>query len=175
MKKNFLNGIVLSSALTLLLANTAAAGDLSGARFVVSNLFMGNATKGVEVDVTQFGLVNNLFATVGDGVELPSFITLYDIDISGSSVDFNWVESTFSKKVEGSMPDDKHDRNYFMFDLPEGKEIASIEFDAERSSLHEGSALPTAKLISSNKFMTEFAAGVIRKSGFKPSFKITFK
>ena len=65
--------------------------------------------------------------------------------------------------------------NYFMFDFPEGKEIASVEFDVERSNLHEGSALPTAKLISSNKFMTEFAAGVIRKSGFQPSFKITFK
>jgi hypothetical protein len=88
------------------------------------------------------------------------------------AMDFNWVESAFSKKVGAEY---KHDRNYFMFDLPEGKEIASVGFDAERSSLHEGSALPTAKLISSNKFMTEFAAGVIRKRGFKPSFKITFK
>lgn len=175
MKKFFLRNIVLSSSLILLLANNAMAADLSGTRFVVSNLFKGNATQGVEVDVTKFGLVNNVFATVGDGVELPNFITLYDIDLSKNSVSFNWIESKFSKKVGGVMPDDKHDRNYFIFDLPEGKEIASVEFDSEKSTLHEDSALPTVKLIAPNKFMTEFAAGVIRKAGFKPSFKITLK
>jgi len=172
MKKIFLNKAVLIAALVLPITNIACAGNLSGTRFVVSNLFKGDSTEGVEVDVTKFGLTNNLFGTVGDGVELPRFITLYDIDIKDTSVTFDWVESKFSKKVAGSMPADKHDRNYFMFDLPEGKKIISVEFDELNSKLHEGSALPTTKLIGSNKFMTQFASGVIRKKGFKPSFKI---
>ncbi len=161
----------------MLVANTSAAGGLSrgltGTSFVVSNLFKGDSTQGVEVDVTQFGLSNNHFAKVGKGVELPKFITLYDIDVSSHSVSFDWVESTFSKKVSGVMPADKHDRNYFIFNLPPGKKISNVEFDAKNSLMHEGSALPTVKLIGPNKFMTEFASGVIRKEGFKPSFKIT--
>jgi len=172
MNRSILKRTILSSGLALLLANNAMATDLSGTRFVVSNLFKGNSTNQLEVDVTQFGLTNNLFSTVGDGVELPNFITLYDIDLSENSVSFDWVESGFSKKVGGVMPDDKHDRNYFMFDLPEGKEIVAVEFAHDQSSLHEGSELPTATLIAPNKFMTEFAAGVIRKEGFRPAFKI---
>jgi len=173
--RNSLKASVLSSSLLLLLSNSVLASDLSGTRFVVSNLFKGDSTKGVEVDVTQFGLTNNLFSTVTDGIELPGFITLYDIDISENSVSFDWVESDFSKKVGGVMPDDKHDRNYFMFDLPEGTEIVSVELDRDESKLHKGSAMPTVKLIAANKFMTEFAAGVIRKEGFRPSFKIQVK
>jgi len=175
MKLSFIKRTVICSAITLLMTNSATAEGLSGTRFVVSNLFKGNATKGLEVDVTKFGLSNNLFATVGEGMELPRFITLYDIDVSSHYVSFDWVESTFSKKVGGPMPADKHDRNYFIFDLPSGKAIDTVTFDAEKSMLHSGSALPTVKLIAPNKFMTEFSSGVIRKAGFKPYFKISLK
>jgi len=169
---------IFSSVLaSLVLISTVQAGGhsrgLVGSTFVVSNLFKGDATKGQEVDVTKFGLVNNTFAKVGKGVELPRFITLYDIDVSTDSVSFDWVESPFSKKVSGVMPADKHDRNYFIFDLEAGREIKAVSFDAEKSNLHPGSALPTVTLIGPNKFMTEFASGVIRKAGFKPSFKVT--
>jgi len=165
---------LLLSILTVLYAGSSSANTLLGSRVLVTNQFKGDSTNGIEVDVTEFGLTNNLFATVGDDVELPGFITLYDIDLTADSVRFNWIESEFSNSVSGKMPSDKHDRNYFVFDLPDNIQIASVEFDVNGSQLHEGSALPTVKLISTNKFMTEFSSGVIRKPGFKPSFKIAF-
>ncbi len=172
MKTKLISALFMSFILTAFFSSIAQAAGLTGERFVVSNLFKGNSTKGIEVDVTQFGLKNNVFSSVGSTIEVPAFITLYDIDVSESSISFDWVESDFSKKVSGVMPDDKHDRNYFIFDL-EDKEITAVELDLEKSQLHPNSALPTVTLISPNKFMTEFAARVIRKAGFKPYFKIT--
>lgn len=163
----------LSLAVILLSATASVADGLHGARFLTSNLFQGNDTDGIEVDVAAFGLTNNLFTTVGNGVELPGFITLYDVDVSKDAISFNWIKSEFSNQVGGVMPSDKHDRNYFTFDLPEGVEITGITFDADGSNLAEGSALPTATLISGNKVMTEFADGVIRVEGFAPRFIIT--
>lgn len=162
--------IIASILLSYSCASASLAEGLSGSTVLVTNMFKGNSTNNVETDVAAFGLTNNLFSEVDSNIELPNFITLYNVDIDANSVSFDWVESDFSKKVGGAMPSDKHDRNYFVFDLPEGTEITSILFDADNSSLHPGSALPTATLISPNKFMTEFADGVIREKGFKPKF-----
>jgi len=165
--------ILILFIFTFLMSGISSAESLLGSRVLVSNHFKGNSTDGVEVDVAAFGLDNNLFSRIGDDIELPGFITLYDVDLSSNSVSFDWIESEFSKSVAGTMPADKHDRNYFIFDLPHNLKIVNVELDITNSQLHSGSALPTVKLISPNKFMTEFASGVIRKQGFRPVFKVT--
>ncbi len=170
-----LNQIFMSvpAAIFTCFALPASALDLAGTPFVVSNLFQGDSTDQVEVDVSAFGLKNNLFAKVAEGVELPGFIKLYDVDVSGAHVTFSWIDTDFSHEVGGPMPSDKHDRNYFTFDLPAGVAIKSVEFDPKASVLLEGSALPTVTLLAPNRFVTEFADGVVRSEGFRPSFEIT--
>ena len=150
-----------------------AGGDLSGAKVLTFNTFTGGMTKWVETDVGMFGMNNNLFSKVGDGVELPAFITLYDIDFGGDSIAFTWVESEFSKTITGPTPEGNQDRNYFVFDLPAGKAIKAVTFDAAGSKLLAGSAEPTAMVVSRNKVVTEFGAGVDRNLGFAPRFTVT--
>lgn len=171
---NLARPLAYASAVAALMAATPAAADgLAGAKMLVFNTFQGELTKGMETDVGAFGMNNNLFAQVGDGVELPAFIGLYDIDASADGIAFAWAESDFSAKFAGVTPDGNHDRNYFVFELPAGKAITAISFDAAASALPEGSAVPTAAVVSRNKVVTDFAAGVIRGAGFAPAFKVT--
>lgn len=167
------------SLLTAWLATPAIAdghaGALEGATVVITNTFQGAQTEGAEVDVAAFGLLNNRFGTVGDGIEFPAFITLYDVDISGNSISFTWGDSDFAQSLAGPTPDGNHDRNYFLFDLPEGTVITAVEFDADTSDLIDGSAVPTAKVIGPNRIVTDFAAGVIRGTGFNPVYKVTIE
>jgi len=162
-----------ATAALISMSAPVAAQDLAGVSFVVSNLFQGDSTNQVETDVSAFGLTNNLFAEVGNDVELSGFIQLYDLDVSSSHVTFSWIDTEFSDEVGGPMPADKHDRNYFIFDLPNGVSIENVAFDPSASNLLDGSALPSVKLLAPNRFVTEFADGVVRKEGFRPSFAIT--
>lgn len=150
-----------------------AADGLSGAQVLTTNTFAGGPTEGAEVDVGAFGMNNNLFATVGSNVEFPSFIGLYDIDIDENSISFNWVDTGVSQSMAGSTPEGNNDRNYFVFGIPAGMAIKSIEFDAAGSNLLDGSAEPTARVVTRNKIVTNFAAGVIRADGFAPKFTLT--
>ena len=64
------NSILFSIA--LLSAGPAFADGLMGATVVITNTFQGGQTDGAEVDVAGFGMLNNQFATVGDGMEIHS-------------------------------------------------------------------------------------------------------
>ncbi len=160
----------------ILLSTPALAQDLTGSQVLLTNTFEGHTAKGhtvPESDVAKFGMHNNLFATVGEGTEFPEFLTLYDVDISGSEIRFEWLHSDFADKVSGPSPAGNHDRNYFVFDLPEGVKITDITFDEAASNLLDSAALPSAVVIGPNKVMTDFADGVVRGVGFNPVFKIT--
>ena len=165
--------LLTATALTLTLALPAFADGLEGATVVITNTFAGEQTGGAEVDVTAFGLVNNRFATVGSDVEFPAFITLYDVDITAGSIAFTWGDSDFAKQLAGPTPEGNHDRNYFIFDLPEGKAITAIEFDADASDMIDGSAAPTATVLGPNRIVTDFSGGVIRGAGFNPVYMVT--
>ena len=156
-------------------AGAAMADGIDGARFVVTNTFQGGQTGGSEVDVAKFGLTNSVFATVSGEVEIPGFITLYDIDVTADTIGFTWIETEFSKTITGPTPEGNHDRNYITLDLPEGVEITGIAFDAAASKLLEGSAEPTAAVLGPNRIVTDFSTGVVRGVGFNPVFKLTFK
>ena len=153
------------------------AADLKGSSFVVTNTFEGNAGGGSvpETDVSAFGLDNNKFAVVGDGVELPVFIAIYDVDVSGDMIRFTWRETDFSKQITGPTPEGNHDRNYFTFDLPEGVAIEKESFDADASDMLEGSVAPTAAVLGPNRIVIDNMGGVVRGVGFNPAFKVTFK
>lgn len=167
-----LTAAVAALAMLASAAPSVAGEGLSGVKVLTFNTFTGGMTEGVETDVGMFGMNNNLFAKIGDGVELPQFITLYDIDFGNDSISFNWVETEFSKTIVGPTPDGNHDRNYFVFDLPAGKAITQVTFDAAGSKLLDGSAEPTAMVVSRNKIVTDFGGGVDRNLGFAPRFTI---
>lgn len=164
-------GVLLSST-SVLFAEGHMSG-LMGSTVVITNTFQGAQTEGIEVDVSAFKLANNKFAIVGDGIEFNAFITLYDVDILAESIAFTWGDSAFAQQLSGPTPDGNHDRNYFIFDLPEGKAITAIEFDAEASELIDGSAEPTAMVLGSNRIVTDFSTGVIRGKGFNPVYTVT--
>lgn len=166
---------ILTTAALLGLATTAQSATLDGATFVVTNTFQGAQTEGVEMDVAAFGLDNNKFATVGDGVELPVFINIYDVDVSGDMIKFTWVETDFSKQITGPTPEGNHDRNYFTFDLPQGVAITGVAFDAENSEMLEGSTAPEAQVLGPNRIVIDNMVGVVRGVGFNPAFKISFE
>lgn len=147
--------------------------SLEGATVVITNTFQGAQTENIETDVTAFGLVNNQFATVGDGVEFPDFITLYSVDLGTGSIQFTWANSEFAQQLAGPTPDGNHDRNYFVFDLPEGVAITDVSFDSRASDMIEGSAEPTVTVLGPNRIVIDFAAGVIRGEGFNPAFSVT--
>ena len=167
----FLLSLTIAAALPL----TASAADLTGAAFVVTNTFQGAQTDGAEVDVAAFGLDNNKFGIVGDGVELPVFINIYDVDVSGDMIKFTWRETEFSKQITGPTPDGNHDRNYFTFDLPEGVAIDKVIFDAAASDMLDGSTEPTAAVLGPNRIVLDNMGGVVRGVGYNPAFKVTFK
>ncbi len=56
--------MLLVSAIVVL-SGAAMADGKDGATDVVTNAFQGGQSKGVEIDVTAFGLTNNQFATFG--------------------------------------------------------------------------------------------------------------
>ena len=163
----------LLCAAALLCATNALAEGLIGSTVVITNTFQGAQTENAEVDVSGFGLVNNRFSTVGDEVEFDDFITLYDVDVSANAVAFTWSDSEFAQQLSGPTPEGNHDRNYLIFDLPEGKAITAVAFDAEASDLLEGSAEPTAVVLGPNRIVTDFSGGVIRGTGFNPVYAIT--
>ena len=169
--------ITAIAAVTLVLASQAIAGGhatgLTDATVVITNTFQGAQTEGAEVDVSAFGLLNNQFAVVGEEVEFPGFITLYDVDVSADAIRFTWGDSAFAQQLSGPTPEGNHDRNYFIFDLPEGKAITKVTFDAASSDMIEGSAVPTATILGPNRIVTDFSTGVIRGSGFNPAFSVT--
>lgn len=168
---------MITFAASLAFATTAFAGShgggLDGATVVITNTFQGAQTDGNETDVAAFGLNNNRFATVGDDVEFPDFITLYTVDISGDNISFTWGDSDMANQLSGPTPDGNHDRNYFIFELPEGVAITDVSFDAAASDMIDGSAEPTAVVLGPNRIVTDFSSGVIRGAGFNPSFAIT--
>ncbi len=170
---------VLIAGLALLTSSGLAAAEmkqgpgLHGASVVLTNTFQGEFSGGNEVDVASFGFHNNRFAKVTDAVEFPNFITLYHVDISADSLAFTWTDSEFANSVSGSTPEGNHDRNYFIFDLPEGEAITSIVFDAEASQMLPDSAEPTATILGPNRVVTDFSGGVVRGLGFNPVFKVT--
>lgn len=147
--------------------------ELTGATVVITNTFQGDQTGGVETDVAAFGLANNQFSTVGDGVEFADFITLYTVDISSDSIAYTWGDGEFAQQLSGPTPDGNHDRNYFVFDLPDGQMITSVTLDDAASALLEGSAEPTATVLAPNRIVTDFSSGVIRGVGFNPVFNVT--
>ncbi|MEM9523200.1 MAG: hypothetical protein AAF982_04275 [Pseudomonadota bacterium] len=163
---------VLSMVLLALPATGYAAG-LDGATVLITNTFQGAQTENVEKDVSAFGMTNNVFASVGAGMEFPEFITLYDVDVAADRISFRWITSEMADRLSGPTPDGNHDRNYFVFDLPEGLAITDVVFDRAGSALLEGSADPTAEVISPNKIVMDFAAGVVRGVGFNPSFIVS--
>lgn len=148
-------------------------GGLDGATVVITNTFQGAQTDGFETDVSAFGLVNNQFAKVGDDVEYSDFITLYTVDISGESIAFTWGDGAFAQQLSGPTPEGNHDRNYFIFDLPEGMAITAVTFDEAASELLDGSAIPTATVVGPRRIVTDFASGVIRGVGFNPVYSVT--
>jgi len=157
----------------LAISGAACANGLHGASVVITNTFQGGQTGNVESDVAAFGLTNNQFATVGDDVEFPDFITLYSVDVSSDAIAFTWADSDFAKQLAGPTPEGNHDRNYFIFDLPAGKAITAVTFDAEASDMIEGSATPTVTIIGPNRIVTDFSSGVIRGAGFNPVYSVT--
>ena len=160
----------------ILLGTPVFAQDLAGAQVLLTNTFEGHASNGhtvPETDVAGFGMPNNLFATVGEGTEYPQFLTLYNIDISGSEIRFEWLHSDFADKVSGPTPEGNHDRNYFVFDLPEGVTITDITLNEAASTLLDTAALPSAQVIGPNKVVTDFSSGVVRGVGFNPVFTVT--
>ena len=161
------------SSLAVPVAAGGHADGLNGASVVITNTFQGAQTENAKVDVAAFGLLNNRFAVVGDDTEFPAFITLYDIDVSADSISFTWGDSEFAQSLSGPTPNGNHDRNYFIFELPEGKAITSVEFDAAASDLIEGSAEPTAMILGPNRIVTDFSTGVIRGTGFNPVYSVT--
>lgn len=106
-------------------------------------------------------------------MEFPDFITLYDVDVSADAIRFEWGNSPFAEQLSGPTPDGNHDRNYFLFDLPDGKSITDVSFDADASDLIEGSATPTTAILGPNRIMIDFSTGVIRGVGFNPAFSVT--
>jgi hypothetical protein len=168
---NLFKTLALCAAVSTPFAVNAA--GLDGAAVVITNTFQGGQTDGVETDVGKFGMVNNVFSTVGDAVEFPQFITLYDVDITSDAVAFTWITSEMADRLSGPTPDGTHDRNYLTFDLPAGVVITEVGFDAAGSDLLEGSATPTAEIISGNKVVVDFASGVVRGVGFNPRFTVT--
>ena len=172
-----MKNLISHTAVAILVAAPTLAGShaagLDGASVVITNTFQGAQTENVETDVAAFGLLNNQFATVGEGVEFPNFITLYAVDISADRIAFTWGDSEFAQSLAGPTPDGNHDRNYFIFELPDGVAITAVAFDADASELIEGSAEPTAAVLGPNRIVTDFAAGVIRGEGFNPVFSVT--
>ena len=154
------------------LADGHAAG-LMGSTVVITNTFQGAQTDNVETDVAMFGMLNNRFATVGDRLEFPAFITLYDVEITADSIGFTWGDSEMAERLSGPTPEGNHDRNYLIFDLPEGKAITAITFDVAASDLLQGSAEPTAAVIGPNRVVIDFSTGVVRGAGFNPTFAVT--
>ena len=110
--------IPLTCAAILFSASQLMADGLSGATVVITSTFQGTQTEGAEVDVAAFDLVNNQFAVVGDDVEFPAFITLYDVDIGAESISFKWGDSEMAERLSGPTPEGNHDRNYLIFNLP---------------------------------------------------------
>lgn len=167
--------ILIASALALphMALADGHANALNGVTVVVTNTFQGEQTKNIETDVSAFGLRNNQFATVGDAIEYPDFITLYTIDIAGNQIAFTWGDSDFAQQLSGPTPAGNHDRNYFVFDLPEGKAITAIALDEGASELLKGSVAPTAAVLGPNRVVTDFASGVIRGQGFNPVYTVT--
>ncbi len=160
----------------ILLGTPSFAQELTGAQVLLTNTFEGHALNGhtlPETDVARFGMPNNLFATVGEGTEYPQFLTLYNVDISGGQIRFEWLHSDFADKVSGPTPEGNHDRNYFVFDLPEGVVITDIALDESESTLLDTAVLPSAQVVGPNKVVTDFASGVVRGVGFNPVFTIT--
>ena len=149
-------------ALTALLAGPAFADS----QMLITNTYEDKTTGG------ELYWTHSTFATMGDGVELPGYIALYDVDVGPERIEFTWVETDFSNQVGGVLPEGQYDRNYFTMELPEGMQINEIAFDPA-SEMPEGSALPTARVISKNMVMTEFGPGVNRVLGFNPDFNIT--
>lgn len=152
-------------AIIAALAVTATAA-LAENQMLITNTYEDSTTGG------ELYWTHSTFAEVGDGVELPSYINLYDIDVSPERIEFTWVETDFSKQVGGVIPEGQYDRNYFTMELPEGQKITGIALDPA-SEISEGSAMPTAKVISDNIVLTEFGPGVNRVVGFNPDFTIT--
>lgn len=170
--------LILSTSAALLMSPLTGLADgrasgLAGATVVITNTFQGAQAEGAEVDVSAFDLVNNRFAIVDQNVEFPAFITLYDVDISADTIRFVWGDSAFAQQLSGPTPDGNHDRNYFVFDLPEGQAITDITFDATKSEMIEGSAAPSAMVLGPNRVVVDFASGVIRGIGFNPVFSVT--
>jgi len=165
--------VSIAIAAALLAPTQILADGLTGATVVITNTFQGAQTEGAEVDVSAFDLMNNQFATVGGDVEFPAFITLYDVDVSADRIKFTWGDSPFAEQISGPTPDGNHDRNYFVFDLPEDKAITDVAFDADASDMIDGSATPFAAVLGPNRIVIDFAAGVIRGDGFNPAFAVT--
>lgn len=157
------------------LTQPAGAEGLGGATVLVTNTFQGARSEGVEVDVAAFGLDSNLFATVGEGVEFPAFLTLYDVDLTADRIAFRWVDSAFSRQLAGPTPEGNNDRNYFTFDLPAGVAISEVTFDPDASDLLGRSSAPVAPVISGNRVVVNFAGGVVRGLGFDPVFRVAFE
>jgi len=64
-----LSPVGLIAGMALLGATSALAGDgLMGVNVLTYNTFTGAPTENIEMDVGMFGMNNNLFATVADGV-----------------------------------------------------------------------------------------------------------
>ena len=168
-----LKSLLLSACVAGIVPMTVQAAGLDGVDFVITNTFQGAQTNNVETDVGAFGLPGNQFATVGDGVELPAYINIYDVDVSDKMIKFTWVETEFSKKITGPTPAGNHDRNYFIFDLPQGMAITEVAFDAENSEMLEGSTVPQATVIAGNRIVIDNNEGVVRGVGFNPAFSVT--
>ncbi len=168
---------LISAILATTLPFGLAAADLMGTTFVVTNTFEGDAggNKVDETDVAAFGLDNNKFAVVSEEVELPTFINIYDIDVSADMIKFTWRETEFSSQITGPTPEGNHDRNYFVFDLPEDVMIESVTFDPENSEMLENSVEPVATVLGPNRFVIDNIGGVVRGVGFNPAFKVNFK
>lgn len=88
MGKNFRKVLVASVALGAFAPSIAAAEGLTGVTVLASNTFAGAPTEGAEMDVGIFGMKNNVFAEIGEGVELPAFIGLYDVDFGDNTLAF---------------------------------------------------------------------------------------
>ena len=168
-----MKSFLMTCAALAVATSPLAAEGLTGATVAVTNTFQGAQTEGAEVDVSAFGLLNNQFAVVGEALEFPQFITLYDIDITANGIRFVWGDSEFAKQISGPTPEGNHDRNYFLFDLPKGKAITDVSFDAASSDMIDGSAAPTAQVLGPNRIVIDFSTGVIRGEGFNPAFTLT--
>jgi hypothetical protein len=155
-----------TTAAVALFATTLFAEDIGGKQILITNTYEDKTTGG------ELYWTHSTFAKMGKDVELPSYINLYDIEASAERIEYTWVETDFSKRVGGVLPEGQYDRNYFAIELPEGQKIMAITLDPA-SEMPEGSSRPTAKVISNNMVMTEFGPGVARVTGFNPDFNIT--